>query len=323
MVSAIRTTGLSDLMLCALSDWGFSRSYKCLVMGKREGENHLQCLNERAYCDSCATEEESLICFYTISGGGQQDVSAEEHAILFIKEGSVDIEWRDVLHKGFREGMLLLVPSGSVLCLFPERDTVVMSCRFPRDFRFCELFHLEYQEEKRQADKLTTLEAHDLFTRFVENIEYGMGLGIHCRRYTEMKMSEMLYMFQFLYNEEELYSFFSPVLSRDLEFKQFVLENWDQVDSIEELAGKANYHRDTFTRKFQRVMGETPRQWMKKKRAELIIRELRFGSKPLKEIAEMFKFSSPAAFSTFCKKEFNDTPARIRRGDLDRRADTN
>lgn len=286
-------------------------------MAGQPENNKLLYKEEHMCCNNYGREEKSVIRFFNLDIGQSIEYSIKEHMMLFVKRGKLDLEWPEYeLQKQADENGFVLLPSETVVKMKVREKSKIMTCRFSDDIKLCEMLRLGPNDELYGNDtdiiNDEILYANNVIKKQIDSIEYCMDIGVRCKNYQNMKIMEILYMFRFFYAKEKLTAFFGPMLNRDTAFKGFVLSNWHLVSSIEELAGKANCHRDTFTRKFHKVMGTTPRQWMKERKAELIMRELKLSSKPLKQIAEELDFSSPAALNRFCKEQFNDTPAKIR-----------
>lgn len=278
--------------------------------------NKLLYAEEHMYCKNHCQKGKPVIRFFNMDTGKEVKYTLDEHVILFIRKGEVDLEWPEYKQRRrVGENGFILLPSYAVVAANVQKETEVMVCRFTDNLKLCDMLKLNPDSELSDNDEI--LYANNIIKKQIDTIKHCMGLGVMCKNYQSIKVLEILYMFRFFYTKEKLTAFFKAILmNRDMAFKGFILSNWDTVNSIEELAGKANYHRDTFARKFYKVMGTTPGQWMKEKKAELIMQELRFSSKPLKQIAEDLDFSSPAALNTFCKRRFNDTPANIRNREL-------
>lgn len=106
--------------------------------------------------------------------------------------------------------------------------------------------------------------------------------------------------------------FFREFLGEDHSFKRYVLSNVDDCATLEDLIAGSNMSRSTFIRHFKEVFKEAPSKWMLRRKSENIIQDIRFTMIPFSELSEKYKFSSPAYFTTFCKKNFGKTPQQLR-----------
>jgi AraC-like DNA-binding protein len=108
-----------------------------------------------------------------------------------------------------------------------------------------------------------------------------------------------------------LAQFLHFIVSENVQFKEFVINNYRNVKNVQELAALANYSTSGFIKKFQKCFNDSPYGWMQKQRAKQILIEIKQGVKSLQEIAVEYKFSSYQHFSNFCKKQLGFPPTKI------------
>jgi AraC-like DNA-binding protein len=89
------------------------------------------------------------------------------------------------------------------------------------------------------------------------------------------------------------------------------MNNYLNINNIQELAELANYSTSGFIKKFQRCFNEAPYGWIQKQKAKQIAIDIKQGAKSLQEIAGDYKFSSYQHFSSFCKKQFGFPPTEL------------
>lgn len=114
------------------------------------------------------------------------------------------------------------------------------------------------------------------------------------------------------YSKEELIRFFSVMRASCIDFKKYILLNYENKD-IQTLADECNMSIPTFNRYFRSNFGESALQWLNKKKAEIIYREIISSVKTFAEIAYDNNFSSTSYLTAFCKRYFDLTPDQIRR----------
>lgn len=102
--------------------------------------------------------------------------------------------------------------------------------------------------------------------------------------------------------KEELTDYFEP---RILNY----IENHYMIDiSVEDMAEYCGYSPSSFIRKFKKIFGETPHEYLNFKRITYAKELLAIGELPIKDIAEVVGYNS---FSNFCvafKNKENMTP---------------
>jgi AraC-like DNA-binding protein len=81
--------------------------------------------------------------------------------------------------------------------------------------------------------------------------------------------------------------------------------------SIEELAAVAGYSAGHFHREFRRATGETPVQYLTRRRLETARLYLRQSGLPIREIAAAVGFSDPLYFSRVFRRHFGCSPSQL------------
>lgn len=224
-------------------------------------------------------------------------------------------------HKG-REGEILFIPAGTRFFYQTFEETELMVFRIYSTIDLSE--HLSFEEldnarkEVREGQKKTE-EEPPLYLKvkpglqlFLESIANNIADEICCDCYFELKIRELLLLFNAYYAKEEIIDFFHLVLSSDITFSEYVRLNWDKFDTVGELADSMHLTHRQFALKFKNVFGKTPYKWMLETKARILFKELSGTSKPFKEISVENGFSTVAQFSKFCKKELGHTPTEIR-----------
>lgn len=95
-------------------------------------------------------------------------------------------------------------------------------------------------------------------------------------------------------------------------FKNFVYEYYKEVCNVQDFAALANMNVRSFQRKFKEEFKVSAHDWLKERRAERILHDLRNTNKSFAEIAEDYGFSASSYFITFCKRYFGQTPKQLR-----------
>ena len=160
--------------------------------------------------------------------------------------------------------------------------------------------------------KYTVLLIRERIMQFIDSLILCLNDGLGCRHFHQLKQKELALLFRGYYNKEELAHFFYPILSENMDFKELVLANYTYAKDMESIAERMNLSPTTFNRRFKKNFGESFAQWQEKRKADDILREIRMTDKTFSEIANEYNFSSPAYFTTFCKRNFGKSPTEIR-----------
>ena len=71
--------------------------------------------------------------------------------------------------------------------------------------------------------------------------------------------------------KKKLLHFFHPIIGRQLEFRDFVMQNYSKVNNLDELITLSNIGRTSFFIKFKEEFGITAKQWMMKQLKKRIL----------------------------------------------------
>lgn len=106
------------------------------------------------------------------------------------------------------------------------------------------------------------------------------------------------------YPPEEVYWLLRPTLRADTDFKTFVINNYINQASLEDIARMANLSLSYFMRRFKSVFGIPAHQWLVKQKKEQLVQMLTEGNHNTKEISDKLGFKTPQGLYQFCRNNF-------------------
>jgi AraC-like DNA-binding protein len=148
---------------------------------------------------------------------------------------------------------------------------------------------------------------------FLASVILYLDEGASCKHLHEIKQKEMFFTFRFFYTKAEVAGLFAPIISQNLDFRDKVLSNYLKTNSVKELAQVCNYSLSSFNRNFKSNFHESPYTWLQNQKLKYITVKLANKNIPFSQIIDEFKFSSPAHFTTYCKKHLLVTPSQYRK----------
>jgi AraC-like DNA-binding protein len=148
---------------------------------------------------------------------------------------------------------------------------------------------------------------------FLTSMIFYLDQGASCKHLHEIKQKEMFFILRFFYTKEEVAGLFAPIITQNLDFKNKVLTNYLNINSVKELAEICNYSLSSFNRNFKNNFQENPYIWLQNQKLKYITVKLANKNVPFSQIIDEFKFSSPAHFTIYCKKHLHLTPTQFRR----------
>ncbi|MCC8095681.1 MAG: helix-turn-helix domain-containing protein [Tannerellaceae bacterium] len=269
-------------------------------------------LQEHVSCRNYEQSDTPTIQYFRAARGESWKSHLNDNKIIFMIEGEVWICF-DQFDEKITRGMMIVLPGGCDCRALAEKDASFMVCRLRNNLQLCEHFSLEklYKSTTGIGEKHAPLLINAPLKVYIYSLKEYISDDIRCIYFFEIKVKELFFLLRNYYTKEELKQFFSPLLSHDFFFSDFVLKNHHKVKNVKEFAELANYSISGFEKRFKRVFNISAYKWMKEQKAKTILHEIHHTRKTFKEIGWDYGFSSPAQFSDFCKSNFGP-PGQIR-----------
>lgn len=252
-----------------------------------------------------------------LEANDKYDIDILENKIIIVRNGHINYSFGSHLNQSLTTGNMIIIPAGFRFTSRALDDTEILIFRIRTHIELCERFALEQllaeKDENDKFDKIGVLNSNKVVTQYVENLIEHIIAGLRCFYFYEIKIKELLFLLRGYYPKKELLHFFYPLLSNDLSFSNFILQNYHQVRTVKELAELTNYSLSGFEKHFKKVFGISASQWMRNQRAKIVYHDINNGNKTFKEISYHHGFTSPAHFNDFCKLHFGATPGQIRK----------
>lgn len=251
--------------------------------------------------------------------GERRVADVAESEILMVLEGRITVSFERVEEGKMTKGDMVLIPPCTRVMAVSEETAELLVFRIRTDMRFCDGYSLErlYEDTgkdvRRFEGRLNTIKANERVDDLVSHFMAIVGDGLRCIYFYELKIRELFLILRAYYTKRELAAFFSPMLSADYGFLNFVFKNYEKVHSVKELAVLAGYSISGFDKQFRKVFGMSAYQWMKHKRLNNIFHDINCSSRTFREISSGHGFSSLSQFNDYCKKNFGLPPGKIRR----------
>lgn len=128
-----------------------------------------------------------------------------------------------------------------------------------------------------------------------------------------LKEYELIITMISVYSREELACFFASILHASDDFRSFVINNYEEDDSLEDIARKANLSMNYFTQRFKQNFGMTPHQWLKKQKARKLLQMVASGCTETKIIVEKLGFKNLTGLYLFCRRNLGCTFTELTR----------
>ncbi|MCD7936560.1 MAG: AraC family transcriptional regulator [Tannerellaceae bacterium] len=240
-------------------------------------------------------------------------VENNSNYLIFLLEGEMEFSSNVYNNLQVGGGQILFASQDSKCRGKALTDVNYLILSFDNQFTLCDQLALESLLPFASTEPTHTLEIRPPMQMVLDSIIFFLKHKIQCRHLHSIKQKEIFLIFRTFYTKPEMASFLSPILNRDLDFKAFILKHYQEVKTVEELADLCHVSVRSFNRKFNEYFNDSPYSWILKQRSKHVKTRLADGKTTFADIIKEFGFSSPAHFTTYCKKHFGCSPSKLRR----------
>ncbi|MDR2389559.1 MAG: AraC family transcriptional regulator [Tannerellaceae bacterium] len=242
--------------------------------------------------------------------------------ILFLLEGEMNISYYEFRNHLCRAGEMIFIPQDSIAVAEAYTEINYLLLSFNNQIILHEdLGWNELKDHSGDRDVFHKLDIRPPLQDVIDSISFYLKSHIACPHLDEVKEKEIFLMLKVFYTKPEVARFLKPLLRQDMDFKAYVIKHYANTKNVEELSKLCNLSVRAFTRKFKTHFGDSPYRWILRQKANQIKMLLADKKITLQAIIKEYGFSSPAHFTTYCKKQFGITPSAYR-NTLNGRQDT-
>jgi AraC-like DNA-binding protein len=270
-------------------------------------EEHLACSN---YVSDYSIGFKS----YHVSAGEYFTFSNKEfNCLFFFLKGNVNLIYESQEYN-LKKNTIAFLPVSSEYKIFVSSEANIVVNYFNKPIDLCEKLALENLTSfigKKSHTPILRMKTP--LRLFLNTLTFYLNEGVSCKHFHEIKEKELFFILRFFYTKEEIAGLFAPIVSRNLDFKNLVLNNYLNINSVKELAKTCNYSLSSFNRIFKNNFNESPYIWLQNQKLKYITGKLSNKNIPFSQIIDEFGFSSPAHFTIYCKKHLHLTPSQFRK----------
>jgi AraC-like DNA-binding protein/mannose-6-phosphate isomerase-like protein (cupin superfamily) len=233
--------------------------------------------------------------------------------ILFILEGEMNISYHEFRNHLCKAGEMVFVPQDTVATLEAFSDVKYLLLKFNNQVDLHE--DMGWNELREFDDERAVFHKLDIRTPLsdvIDSILFYQKNKISSLSLSDVKEKELFLVLKVFYSKQEIARFIKPLLKQDMDFKTFVINHYINAKNVDELAHICNLSVRSFARKFKIQFNDSPYRWILRQKANQIKVLLSDKKIPMQSIIKDFGFSSPAHFTSYCKKQFGSTPSSLR-----------
>ncbi|MDR0430852.1 MAG: AraC family transcriptional regulator [Tannerellaceae bacterium] len=234
--------------------------------------------------------------------------------LLFILEGELNISYNEFRNHLCTAGDMIFISRDPSLVAETYTEVSYLLLSFNNQIQLLEQLELgdlkEYASERNIFNKL---DIRPPLQGVLDSLLFYKRNKINSQLLDEAKQKEIFLVLKTFYTKQELSRFLKPILNQEMDFKAFVIKHYTNAKNVEELAQVCNLSIRSLTRKFKIYFDDSPYRWMLKQKSHHVRDMLADKKIPMQQIIKEYGFSSPAHFTTYCKKHFGMTPSAFRK----------
>lgn len=239
--------------------------------------------------------------------------NTRKNYLFFFLEGSFTLNYNNFSNKIFQKGEMILLPKASCVKGWGEKSSKLLVFLFdvPR-MSWDKLALQSLTAACRNLNyKFTPVFIRYPLISYLEILAHCLKKRINYPHLHETKERELFLLLRGFYSKEELAKLFYPIVGKELDFRNFILQNYRKVESVKELISLSNMGRTCFFSKFKKEFGAPVKQWMLKQNNERLLEKASEPGITIKKLMDDCGFESPSYFNHYCRKQFGCTPQKI------------
>lgn len=264
---------------------------------------------------NCGQKKLLSIEYVQFDKGNNWEQTLRQCEMCFVLSGSFIISYDRYLEKDIETDKAILLPPGCHFKASTDTGVELLVYKLYDLMLFCDRTTVRslMKSNKRLNNEPYFLSVKQYLKDYLIFLRDNLVSGLNSNMFLELKGRELFILLKEYYTKDELASFLSPMLTRDISFSTFVLNNYTQVKTVNDFARLYACSLSSFEKRFKSVFGTSPYKWMKDRKVNLVFHELNTTNKPIKQIADEQGFPSLPQFNDYCKKHLGYPPGKLRK----------
>lgn len=248
-----------------------------------------------------------------VGGKSESDRVLDRNVIVFVIEGSCSFSCDQFSNRVFFGGDMIFLPKSASVSYSAREYIKVMYMAFDTPQNPCDKQRFEQgtQESDNVDYDFAPLKMNYAMNNFINSLAYYLQNGGSCSHLHDIKHKELFLILRWFYTKEQFAEFFYPIIGKNFDFKNFVIDNFTNCNRLDELVRRSNMSANTFMKKFKSEFGMTAYQWMLKQTCNKIVHKALQPGITVKEIMFHIGIDSPTHFNRICKRYFQKTPKEL------------
>ncbi|MDR1160744.1 MAG: AraC family transcriptional regulator [Tannerellaceae bacterium] len=242
-----------------------------------------------------------------------EEQNNEYNYLVFLLEGELTVSYNEFINIKVAPRSFYLIPKSSELVVksLSWSNGLVFMFETLEGMYDKPVFQAYWKIASQHEQTVALLPIHYVLNDYLDLLLRYMRNGVNCPKMDKVKTQELFLLLQNLYTKEEIANLFHPILGKSLTFKEKILQNYQDITSVDELAGILGMGRTNFDVKFKKEFGMPPLQWMLKEKAKRVRFSMAESDITLSDIMQKYNFNSPTHLNRFCKQQFGCSPTEL------------
>lgn len=270
--------------------------------------------NIKTQCSECPKAGKNVMTHYLLQKGYHLPVTkCDQNCMIFLLKGTMLVNSREYAGTTMNEKQFILQAIGSKLEILAMTDVECVFYLFNEPHFVCDDRYKNAIENAIPPLIYSPLEIVPALQHYLQGIIMSLTDNLVCKEYIDLKQKELNFILNCYYPLRDLYTLYHPISSYTNSFHYFVMQNYNKVKTVEELANLGGYSTTTFRRMFKNMFNEPAYEWMLKQKRSGIIDDLTQNVLSISDISNKYGFDSLSHFSNFCKTCFGNSPRALRK----------
>lgn len=246
--------------------------------------------------------------------------NCESTTLYFVMEGIVKVGIKKDIKQKIESGNFFLSETGFSPYIQAIGSVLIITCDISDTTSLCNEYSLrhlvEYYKENYKRivhpkNEIFTLPIIPLLREELYTIKRIHESGVNCLHMQKMKIEIILLMLRAFYTRDNLALLFAPLLTEEFEFKLQILTSYNKKFNVQEMIDCTGLSQSTFTRKFMKVFGITPKQFLTQRKRSALLRDIVTSRLSIKQLAEEYGMTQNY-ITKFTHQTFGMTPTELR-----------
>lgn len=265
-------------------------------------------------CKECAKSIENVMTHHSLHRGFYYPASkCDQNLMLFLLKGELLINSEEYAGTSLKEKQFILQAIGSKIEILAMTDVEYIIYKFNEPYLVCENRYKKAIENTEAPLIYQPLNIIPQLDNYLEGMSRFIQDKLVCKDFIELKQKELNFILNCYYSLRDLYTLYYPISSYTNGFHYFVMQNYNKVKTVEELAHIGGYSITTFRRMFRNLFNEPAYEWMLKQKRSGILEDLQQSNLSISDICNKYGFDTLSHFSNFCKTCFGNSPRALRK----------